>query len=326
MAASTRLQVRAMVMCLLCLLSAPSLVAARSYGLEATAVADGVWVVEGTTENFSPANGGNIVNTGFIETDAGVVVIDTGPSRRYGEALRALIARHSDQPVTHVLLTHHHPDHVFGNQAFPEHTLYMLPRGRELLARDGPAFAENMYRLVGDWMRGTELVVPPNTLSPGVLTVGTRRLRLMAFAGHTGSDLVVLDESSGVLFASDLVFYNRALTTPQTPGLARWAEELQQLRTLPFRVLVPGHGPVSDGDAALAQMADYLSWLDRALTQAARRGLSRSEVMQMAIPERFAAVAGRRYELIRTTTHLYPGYEKAALELLASPEATPGGQ
>jgi len=286
------------------------------YQLEATEITRGVWVVEGRTERFSRENGGNIVNTAFIETDEGVVVIDSGPSRRYGEAFRELIETTTAKPVTHVLITHHHPDHAFGNQAFEPETLYMLSASRELLARDGEAFSDNMYRLVGDWMRGTEIVLPPNTLDPGEWQVGNRRFRLLEMTGHTGADLVVFEESSGVLFAADMLFFERALTTPQSPGLDIWAAELDELERLPFRWVVPGHGPAVEGDAAFRQMRDYLAWLDRALSQAATEGLTRMEVMNLPIPQRFQGIAESRHELIRTTTHLYPHYEKSVLGVL----------
>src|SRR5690606_29965479 len=91
-----------------------------SYTLQPRQIADGVWLLEGSTDNFDKRNGGNIVNTGFIVGDAGVIVIDTGPSRLYGEAMRAAISRVTDRPVVKVLLTHHHPDHVLGNQAFAD--------------------------------------------------------------------------------------------------------------------------------------------------------------------------------------------------------------
>ena len=63
------------------------------YELQPQPLAEGVWLLEGSTANFDKVNGGNIVNTGFIVTDSGVVVIDSGPSRRYGEAMREAIAR-----------------------------------------------------------------------------------------------------------------------------------------------------------------------------------------------------------------------------------------
>jgi len=289
---------------------------APEYDLAARAIAPGIWVVEGSTENFSRGNGGNIVNTAFMTTGAGVVVIDTGPSRRYGEALRALIEETTTEAISHVLITHHHPDHAFGSQAFEPATLYMLDDARAALARDGEAFADNMYRMIGDWMRGTEVVVPDNVLAPGVLEVGRRRLQIIAMTGHTGADLVVFEPLSGVLFASDMVFHNRALTTPQSPGLLGWRAELEQLAELPVTVLVPGHGPVSTDLSPLRQMADYLTWLDTLLADSARAGLSPAEVMNAPIPARFDGISERRYELVRTTTHLYPDYEKRALSLL----------
>lgn len=298
---------------LLLLIATASAANGRTYDLKATQVAEGVWVVLGSTANFSKSNGGNIVNTGFIETDEGVVVIDTGPSKRYGEAFRALIEQHTHQPIIKVLITHHHPDHAFGNQAFDPQTLHMLEESAQFLERDGEAFSDNMYRMIGDWMRGTEVVIPEHRVQPGELRLGDRTLRLIAMRGHTGADLVVLDETTGVLFASDMVFFNRALTTPQTPGLLEWHAEIQQLSELPFSIVVPGHGPVIDDSSAFLQMADYLTWLDEVMTSSAARGLSAAEVIDTAIPDRFSKVEGASYELVRSVSHLYADYESRAL-------------
>ncbi len=284
------------------------------YTLQPRQIADDVWLLEGSTDNFDKANGGNIVNTGFIVTEAGVVVIDSGPSRRYGEAMRAAIASVTDRPVIKLLLTHHHPDHVLGNQAFADVPIAALAGTTDLLREQGNAMAENMYRLVGDWMRGTEVVLPSETLAPGTLEIGGRSLRLLSLRGHTGADLAILDERSGVLFAGDILFYQRALTTPNSPGLDVWLEDLDTLEALPWKRLVAGHGPVADDAAPFVQMRDYLGWLDGLLREAANGGADMNEVIQSPIPERFAGISLTRYELIRSVSHLYPRYEAMALQ------------
>jgi hypothetical protein len=76
-------------------LSLPTL-ADPDYALKPRQIAEGTWLLEGSTDNFAKSNGGNIVNTAFIVTEKGVVVIDTGPSKRYGEALRKAIAETGD--------------------------------------------------------------------------------------------------------------------------------------------------------------------------------------------------------------------------------------
>lgn len=299
------------ILLLTCLLA--GLAQALDYQLQPRQIAEGVWLVEGSTDNFAAENGGNIVNVGFIETSAGVVVIDTGPSRRYGEALRQRIEQVTGKPLLRVLLTHHHPDHVLGNQAFSDVPIAALPGTTRLLAEQGDAMAENMYRLVGDWMRGTEVVLPSEALEEGELEIGGRRLRLLALRGHTGADLAILDERSGVLFAGDLLFYQRALTTPNIPGLDVWLADLDRLEALPWRQIVPGHGPLATDAAPFVQMRDYLGWLDGVLRQGAEQGAEMNELIRAPIPERFAGVSLSRYELIRSVSHLYPRYERNAM-------------
>ncbi|MGZ0700975.1 quinoprotein relay system zinc metallohydrolase 1 [Pseudomonas piscis] len=307
-----------LLVCLSLSLSLPAR-AELDYRLEPRQIAEDTWLLEGGTENFSRDNGGNIVNTGFIVTEAGVLVIDTGPSKRYGQALREAIARVTGKPVIQVLLTHHHPDHVLGNQAFSDVPIGALAGTTELLRQQGDAMAENLYRLVGDWMRGTEVVLPNRTLEPGVLEIGGHRLRLLALAGHTGADLAIFDERTGVLFAGDLVFYQRALTTPNSPGLEVWLKDLDRLQALPWRLVVPGHGPVASSAVPFAQMRDYLGWLHQLLSDGAARGDDMAELIRAPIPARFAAISLTRYELIRSVSHLYPRHERERMQRVDTP-------
>ena len=310
-------------MLLLCLsLSLPAL-ADLDYALSPRQIAEDTWLLEGSTDNFAKANGGNIVNTAFIVTTQGVVVIDSGPSKRYGEAMRKAIAAVTDKPVIQLLLTHHHPDHVLGNQAFSDVPIGALPGTTVLLQQQGDAMAENMYRMVGDWMRVTEVVLPTQALAPGVNRFGNHDLQLLSLGGHTGADLAILDQKTGVLFAGDLVFYQRALTTPNSPGLSVWLADIATLQGLPWTQVVPGHGPVANDARPFEQMRDYLAWLDQLLRDGAANGSDMGEMIRSPIPERFAAINLSRYELIRSVSHLYPRYEREQMKRI---DAASNGQ
>src|SRR5574343_127358 len=67
--------------------------ATLNYGLAPRELAPGHWVIEGAVDDFGRHNGCNIINTAFILTAAGPVVINTGPSRLYGEQQRQAVAR-----------------------------------------------------------------------------------------------------------------------------------------------------------------------------------------------------------------------------------------
>jgi quinoprotein relay system zinc metallohydrolase 1 len=282
------------------------------YGLVPTEVAADTWVFRGLDEDFTRGNGGNIVNTGFIVTSEGVVVVDTGPSKRYGEEMRALIRATTDQPIRLVLNTHHHPDHCFGNQAFPRESIAALPATHDSFIRLASQLETNLYRLLGDWMRGTEALPAHQSIEPGVRVLGEHRLHFMAAGGHTEGDLLVLDETTGVLFAGDLVFNGRAPTFPDAEP-AVWLESLEQLETLQFSVLVPGHGAVAHDRAPIAQTRDYLQWIEPWLAQAAARGLDLTEVLDLPLPARFATLAAVESEYPRTVAQRYPLHEAEVL-------------
>jgi uncharacterized sulfatase len=274
------------------------------YRLQPRAIADGTWVVVGATEDFSPQNGGNIVNTAFIDTGDGVIVIDSGSTLRYGAALRQAIASVTRAPIRELWITHHHPDHFLGNQAFADSAIAALPGTLAGIRREGGAFTDNVYRMTGDWAKGTEVLAPTTTLAAGMRTIGRHRFRLLALSGHTGSDLAILDQTTGVLFAGDLVFHDRAPTTPHA-GIADWLASLDRLAALPYRLLVPGHGePTGDG-LPIEQTRRWLNWLDGTLRRAAADGLDAGELLDAPLPDDLAALPLARREFVRSLAHLY---------------------
>jgi quinoprotein relay system zinc metallohydrolase 1 len=287
-----------------------------NYRLSPEKIADGVYVFIGKTEEFSVKNGGNVVNTGFVVTDAGVIVIDTGPSKRYGEQMRAAIGRVTTQPIVKVFNTHHHPDHIFGNQAFVDVGVTALPDTINGEKSEGGAFADNMYRMNGEWMRDTELSVARTTAVPGKFALGGRSFNLLALNGHTAGDLALLDEKTGVLFTGDLVFHQRAVTTPHA-DIARWQLALSEIEKIQYKQLVSGHGPVTHDGTAIKQTRDYLTWLSRHLQSAAEKGADMTDVLSSKLPAQFAAVPLAEPEYQRSVAHLYPRLEQQTLPLSA---------
>jgi quinoprotein relay system zinc metallohydrolase 1 len=283
------------------------------YGLKARALADGVYVVEGANADFSVANGCNIINTAFITTGAGVLVINTGTSRLYGEQLRALIARTTREPVVQVLHLNLHPDYFLGNQAFADVPIFATAGTRAGMQREAKSYEDNLYRLCGDWMKGTEARLPTQTIGAGPLRIGQREFELREYNGHTASDLVLVDKASGVAFVGGLVFADRVPTTPHADPTA-WLRALDALAGLKLGTVVPSHGPVHEGQRGLQQTRDFLQWLDGNFTRWAAQGWEMNEVLRAQPPEAFARWAAWPAEYTRNVAHLYPRYERAALQ------------
>lgn len=213
-----------------------------------TEVAPGVFVHQGHHALFSPENEGDIANCGIVIGRDAVAVIDTGGSAHVGTALRQSLRAITDRPITYVINTHMHPDHVFGNAAFAADAPAFV--GHHKLARGLAARAERYLavnrELLGEAaFEGTRIVLPTLAVTDRtVIDLGGRTLVLQAHpTAHTDNDLTVRDEATGTVFMGDLLFCDHIPTLDGS--ITGWLSLMDVLAGQPAERVVPGHGPAS---------------------------------------------------------------------------------
>ncbi len=232
-------------------------------------VGDNIYALVGDLGQRSPANLGHNMTSGFIVSNEGVIVIDTGGSRANAEQIHAAIRKVSDRKIIYAINTGGQDHRWFGNDYFKqqgakivaaESTVHdMRARGAEQIERIKP--------LLGDKFSGTQLVYPDITFAQRMtLPVKGITIDLIHSGGaHTPGDLLVWLPQSSVVYAGDTVFAERMLgILPDSAG--RWIKSLEYLRdTLKPRIVVPGHGAVTNIDRAMRDSYDYLVFLRDAI-------------------------------------------------------------
>jgi glyoxylase-like metal-dependent hydrolase (beta-lactamase superfamily II) len=256
-------------------------------------VSPSAWFVQGDAALGTPANRNFISNAGFVVTPAGVVVIDALGSPQLARELLEEIARITPLPVTHVVVTHYHADHIYGLQEFRQRGARIVAhRGAlEYLHSDTAASRLQVSRSeLAPWIDArTQLLAADEWIDgPKELVLGGTRLLLRPVGpAHTPEDVVVLLPSEGVLFAGDMVFRGRVPFVGQADS-RQWIAALDVLLAMQPKVVVPGHGALSTtARQDLELTRDYLAYLRETMGAAARDMEPFDEAYQRADWSRF---------------------------------------
>ncbi len=245
-------------------------------------VAPGLFVHQGRHEVPDTHNRGEIANIGYIIGDRCVAVIDSGGSPDQGAALKHQIEQTTATPICYVINTHVHPDHIYGNLPFKQPGVQFIGHHKlaQAMALRAPFYTERASTDLG-FSLSPEHFVPPDLPVQDTLDLdlGGRTLRLTAHStAHTDNDLSVLDVKTQTLWLADLLFMGHL---PVIDGsLNGWLREIEKLRAVPARQVIPGHGPITAAwPLALTGEENYLRQLQSEIRAAIKQGKTMEQAM-----------------------------------------------
>lgn len=250
-------------LCLCCLATAGFSPSAYAESFTMEEVGPGIFIRKGLVADADAQNLDAIANIGFIVGQKGVLVTESGGSLADGQWLRGEIAKRTDKPITHVVLSHVHPDHAFGAGAFTADKPVFIGHAKltEALDARGEFYRKRLIDLFGEEKTGPVVYPTMKVADMAEIDLGDRKLAFTAHGpAHTTSDLSMRDSQSGLLFPADLLFVERI---PSLDGsLKGWLKELERIKGTGAAQAVPGHGPVRVELApAVADLNTYLTAL-----------------------------------------------------------------
>ena len=243
----------------------------------------------GLPENINQKNAGNIVNSCFVQTKEGFVVIDSGPTYDYASQAYEQMQKIAKLPVQYVIVTHDHDDHWQGNSFYKSKGALLIgPRTYEQNVVVGTE--TRMQRILGKELYGKTKIVPLDTIVDDNLTLilaeSTFQIKQLTDIAHTKGDLIVYLKEQRILFAGDLVFNDR-LTSLRDGSILGSLEALKKIDAYHAKVIVGGHGRKTDANATAA-LKTYLSQMKKEILEAQDNDIGMEEINKKVTMPNFA--------------------------------------
>jgi len=214
-----------------------------------------------------PGAGGN--TTVFV-TQGGVVLVDTKLPNN-GEAILNQVRRVTDKPVSTIINTHTHPDHIGSNDYFPASVEVVTHENTRKWMAANPRVASN------------PVMMPDRTFTDRMtLGSGDDRIELYYFgAGHTDGDAFVVFPARRAMAAGDMFAWKMApLIDPMAGGsVLALPDTLEKaVNGIPnVDTVIEGHGDVNTWRG----FRDYAQF-NRALVDAAKAGMGQKTAEEIA--------------------------------------------
>ncbi|MDN5846807.1 MAG: MBL fold metallo-hydrolase [Candidatus Nitrosocosmicus sp.] len=203
-------------------------------------------------------------NSMFMVTQKGVVVVDAPPA--IGDKIFAAVSNVTDKPITHLIYSHAHKDHIGAANIFENVTIIAHNKTAEILID-----RNDTNRPVPDMVFFNEMNLP----------IGDQEIQLL-YPGpyHQRGNIFVYMPEHKVLMAGDYVVPGGVLwkhlgVTPDVPTLIK---SIDQALALDFDVFVGGHGQPGTKQDVIVQQ-EYVNDLQEN-AKAALNEVNRTEVIQ----------------------------------------------
>ena len=177
----------------------------------------------------------------FLVTSEGVVAVDAPPT--LGANYLAAIASVTDQPVTHVIYSHSHADHIAAAGMFPADATYIAHK--DVVAHMQDAATDARPAPFGVFVGGGPIPAPTGTFAESyTLTVGGKSLEL-AYKGpaHEPGNIFIYAPAQKVLMLVDVVFpgwtpFRGLAEAENTPAYMRAHDQILEYD---FETFIGGH-------------------------------------------------------------------------------------
>ena len=247
-------------------------------------VTDGVYAYIGEIEGRTYDNEGLNANIGLVVTPAGAVLIDSGSSYQVAAKIHEAVKKVTAQPLKLVINSGDQDHRWLGNGYFTEkgiETLAHADAQADMQARAGEQM--DGLKVLKERLDGTRPTLPARfvTAQDSTIDMGGVLIELKhRQGGHTPGDTLVWLPQKNVLFSGDVVYVDRVLGLHPVSRTKTWLDSFAVIDQLQPKIIVPGHGQVTNLATAQAHTRDLLLALRAHMKKAVDDGVDISAAVK----------------------------------------------
>ena len=250
-----------------------------NYHLKPYKISDGIHCFFGLPSQVNHINGGNMVNSCYVETSDSYVIIDSGPTYSYAQEAYKVMQKKKNLPVSYVINTSWEEVHVLGNQFYQE-------RGAKLIGPTGYKkhieYKNILFlstKLTKDAFLNTRAVPLDFYIDKEKILIFENMKIKINTLENDGNHLYVHIREKDILFAGDFVFNNRIVPIKHGRSLIRWLRVLDDISILKWSDIISSHGYMTRR-SAVKNTKSYLLLLKSEILKGLEEGKSREEIIK----------------------------------------------
>jgi len=240
--------------------------------------------IEKVRDNLFMIKGGGGNTAAFITANRGVILVDT-KDPGWGPAIMDKVRSVTDKPITFIINTHTHADHVGSNDFFPASVEVVAHENAKASMVKMKEFEGEKAQFLPDQTYTSKMTVLPGE--------GADRVELHHYgAGHTNGDTIVVFPALRVAHTGDL------FARPATPGIdvgnggsgVAYPETIRRATVVIKDVdtVIPGHTPTTTTWSAFVEFGEFNTAFLAAVRQAFDAGKTVDEAVGgLTLSEKF---------------------------------------
>ena len=212
----------------------------------------------GLQSEATEINGANVINTCYITTTEGYVVIDSGPTYYYAKQAYAIMQQEKKLPIKYLINTSSNELNILGNEFYKERGAVLIgPKNYKTYVKKSQNISLK-DKVSQEAFENTRLIPLHISLNKNkTINLGDTTIEIKKIESKEARNLLVYLPKSKTIFAGNFISQTPSSVKKEHYSNREWAKNLNSIEKLSWRYIIPSHGIKID-KRALAITKNYL--------------------------------------------------------------------